>query len=60
MPMFGGPLLLIIIVGVAFYFFSRRNGGADAPTPRATLDRRYAEGEITKEEYDQMKRDLAA
>jgi len=60
MPMFGEPLLLIIIiVGVAIYYFNRRNGGADAPTPRAILDRRYAEGEITKEQYDQMKRDLA-
>jgi putative membrane protein len=57
--MFGGPLVLIIIVGVAFYYFSRRNGGADAPTPRTILDRRYAAGEITKEQYDQMKRDLA-
>jgi putative membrane protein len=60
MPMFGGPLVLIIIVGVVFYYFNRRNGGANAPTPRATLDRRYAEGEITKEQYDQMKRDLAS
>jgi putative membrane protein len=56
----GMPLLLIIIVGVVFYYFNRRNGGANAPTPRATLDRRYAEGEITKEQYDQMKRDLAS
>ena len=61
MPMFGGPLvLIIIIVGVAFYYFNRRNGGADAPTPRTILDRRYAAGEITKEQYDQMKRDLAS
>jgi len=57
--MFGGPLVLIVIVGVALYYFNRRNGGADAPTPRAILDRRYAAGEITKEQYDQMKRDLA-
>ena len=59
MPMFGGPLLLIIIVGVVIYYFTRRSGGAGAPTPRGTLDRRYAAGEITKEQYDQMKRDLA-
>ena len=59
MPMFGGPLVLIIIVGVVIYYFNRRNGGADASTPRAILDRRYAAGEITKEQYDQMKRDLA-
>jgi uncharacterized membrane protein len=58
MPMFGGPLALIVIAAVAFYAF-RGNGGADASTPRATLDRSYADGEITKDRYDQMKRDLA-
>ena len=36
MPMFGWPLALIIIAAVAFYAFNRRNGGADASTPRAT------------------------
>ena len=60
MPMFGRPLVLIIIIGVAFYFVNRRNGFADALTPRAALDRRYAEGELTKEQYDQMKRDLTS
>jgi hypothetical protein len=44
MPRSGGPLALII-AAVAFYAFNRRNGGADASTPRATLDRRYADGE---------------
>lgn len=30
-----------------------------APEPaRAVLDRRYAEGELTKEQYEAMKRDL--
>lgn len=60
MPMFGGPLALIIVIGIMIYYFNRRNSGTDAATPRATLDRRYAAGEITKEQYDQMKRDLAA
>lgn len=27
-------------------------------TPRQILDRRYASGELTKEQYEQMKRDL--
>jgi len=60
MSMFGGPLLLIIIVGAIIYYFTRRNGGTDSPTTREILDRRYAAGEITKEQYDQMKRDLAS
>lgn len=29
-----------------------------AETPCQILDRRYASGEITKEQYDQMKRDI--
>lgn len=29
-----------------------------AETPRQILDRRYASGELTKEQYDQMKRDI--
>lgn len=60
MPMFGGPLLLIIVIGLAIYFFSRRADGRDAPSPRDILDRRYAAGEITRDQYDQMKRDLAS
>ena len=59
MPVFGGPLALIILACVVFYYFNRRTSGADAPTPRAILDHRYAAGEITKEQYNQMKRDLA-
>jgi putative membrane protein len=32
--------------------------GRWSETPRQILDRRYASGEITKEQYDQMKRDI--
>ena len=56
MPMFGGPLLLIAIVGIVIYYFTRRG----VATPREILDRRFASGEISKEQYDQMKRDLAS
>jgi hypothetical protein len=55
MPMFGGPLALIIIAAVAFYAFNRRNGGADASTPRASFTPTFG----TKDQYDQMRRDLA-
>jgi putative membrane protein len=57
---FGGPLLLLIVVAVAIYFFSRGNRGASGSSSREILDRRYAAGEITKEQYEQMKRDLAS
>lgn len=38
----------------------RRDSGASwrSETPRQILDRRYAGGEITKEQYEQMKRDI--
>lgn len=32
--------------------------GRWSETPREILDRRYASGELTKEQYEQMKRDI--
>lgn len=40
--------------GVGDGWMSRHGG----ETARHVLDRRYAAGEITKEQYDQMKRDI--
>jgi uncharacterized membrane protein len=57
MPMFGGPLALIVIAAVAFYASAEM--AARMRRRRATLDRGYADGEITKDRYDQMRRDLA-
>jgi putative membrane protein len=64
MPFFGiGPLLLIVIVVGVVIFWTRQTqtsgDGSHGPTTREILDRRYASGEISKEQYDQMKRDLA-
>ena len=36
----------------------RPRGTQDQETPRQILDRRYASGEITKEQYESMKHDL--
>lgn len=35
-----------------------REASGERETPREVLDRRYAEGEISRDEYEQMKRDL--
>lgn len=35
-----------------------RQPPGERESPREILDRRYAEGEITREEYEAMKRDL--
>ena len=66
MPFFGGGHLLSLAIIVAvIYFLFRQDGPLRGRSPeqqadsaRDILDRRYARGELTKEQYDQMKRDL--
>jgi len=56
-------LIIIVAAGVILYSFYRRRGG-DALFGRREDDpveiarRRYAEGEITREEFEQIKQDL--
>ncbi len=67
MPFFGfGPFLGLAIVVAILYFLFREEGplrgrfpGGQAESARDILDRRYARGELTKDQYEQMKRDLA-
>ncbi len=57
-----GPLLFIlIIVGIVAYLAraSRNSAGDNGPTARDILDRRYASGEITKDQYEQMKSEIS-
>jgi putative membrane protein len=62
---FGGwfmILLLIVVVAAAFMIFRGGSGSGPAghaQTPLDILKRRYAAGEITKEQYEEMKRDLS-
>ncbi len=56
-------LFLLVVVGVLIYFLVKGLGpGGFGQTPRETaldiLKRRYARGEITKEQFDEMKKDL--
>lgn len=59
--------LLFLIVMIVFLFRgpwwfrggNDRTGGSERrETPREILDRRYASGEISKEQYEEMKRTL--
>lgn len=60
------PFLFLIVIFVFMSIFFRRGpgcGGRDHDctpheTPRQILDRRYASGEISKEEYETIKHDL--
>ena len=61
--MLGVMLLLAVLVGLAVW--ALRRGGSIGPgagnqnDPLAILRQRYARGEIDREQYEQMKRDLA-
>ena len=63
------PLLCLIFMaamtfrggGCGFMSFGHGAGsrtGNEGEIPRQILDRRYASGDITKEQYDHMKRDM--
>jgi putative membrane protein len=68
MGLFGGWIGLIlnlaIIIGIVFlvvWAVKRFTGGTNSPTaqtPREILQTRYARGEITREQYQQMLNDL--
>jgi len=66
-------VVMFFFMGVCIFGFFRRSNGwshscpmcglnkremKDLDTPRQILDRRYASGEITKEQYEGIKQDL--
>ena len=63
--MFGGGWMLILWVAlIAFIIWgviklSRRNGSAPKRDPLDTAKERYARGEISREEFEQIKKDLS-
>ncbi len=68
---FGGLLMIafwVLIIGGAVWLVAtaaRNNQGAAATptpgqTPLAILQTRYAKGEVTKEQFEQARRDLGA
>lgn len=62
--MMGFDLLLVVLVGAIAYAlgwrpqFNQAGPAQTRQTPLEILKARYARGEITGEEYDQMRRDL--
>ncbi|MBN2539508.1 MAG: SHOCT domain-containing protein [Deltaproteobacteria bacterium] len=63
-PGFGGMfmwiLLLIAVVLIVYSLMRTLKGGGTSPHETAldVLKKRYAQGEISKEKYDEMKKDL--
>jgi putative membrane protein len=60
---FGGMLMWIIFIaifGVLIYFLMQaaKGRGRAGETPLEILKKRYAKGEIAREEYERMKKDL--
>ena len=54
-------LLWILVIGVVVYSlvdYSRKQTSESRETPLNILQKRYARGEISQEEYEQMKQDL--
>jgi putative membrane protein len=56
-------VIFIIVLGVVIYFIvqtlkSKNVAGQAQDSPLDILKRRYAKGEITKEEFDRMKKEV--
>lgn len=56
-------LVIIILVGILVYFLVRSprsilSASCSEETPLQILKKRYAKGEISKEQYEQMRKDL--
>ena len=56
-------LFVLVLAGVAIYYLvpilkSKVSDGSIIETPLDTLKKRYANGEIDKEEFDRKKKDL--
>ena len=67
-PMFM-PIFWIVIIGLCLYFVFGRRGAPKpwesgrSPEGETALDilkKRYAKGEISKDEFEQMKRDIGS
>jgi|WetSurMetagenome_2_1015567.scaffolds.fasta_scaffold1202583_1 putative membrane protein len=61
--MFMGMIFLIVLVAVAIWWFTRgacskNEGRLPGENPLDILKKRYARGEITKEEFEKIRKDI--
>lgn len=52
-------LVIVAAIVAVVVLFVRSGTGRQPETPLEILRKRYAAGELTKEQFDQMKRDVA-
>lgn len=52
-------LILIIVIIAVIIFVNRKSNATDSTTALETLKNRYAKGEITKKQYEAIKKDLS-
>lgn len=57
-PLFFLLVLILLSMRVLAWFLRDNKRGEGRETAREILDRRYASGEIAKEQYQQMKSDI--
>lgn len=57
---FGGIFMILfwVVLIVIVISLVKKNGPAGKETPEEILKKRYARGEISKEEFERMKKDL--
>jgi len=63
--MFMGMIFLIVLIAAVIWWFVKGAGSKDyghlpGETPLDILKKRYAKGEITKDEFEKTKKDLDA
>jgi putative membrane protein len=64
MVLFWGALIVVAIVLIRILFPRTEEGGGSNPakqtSAREALDQRYARGEITRETYEMMRKDISS
>ncbi len=55
---FGGWLIPLVVIGVFFYWLKDNNKKPERSGAQDILDKRYANGGIEKEEYEEKSRHL--
>lgn len=53
------PLLVIVVIYFLIKNISQTKSEQGAETPMEILKKRYAKGEITKEQFEEMKKDIS-